>query len=215
MSESETTPATTKSLPPQPIAAKAGSYYRNMRYLMFAVMCGMGAWFLYDGFVKYPEHNRAVLAMQDEIKQIEKTEPAGEDRDVKIAKLSSKLKEKGDLHQDDDIRLQKLLGYALPPLALAFLGFVLWKSRGSIVLDQDQIAAPGHPAIPLTAINGLDNDKWSRKGIAVASYKLADGTEGDLVLDDFIYERGPIDAIHEHITASLKARQGHLGVSPA
>ena len=171
-----------------------------MRYLMCTMIVAMGFWFMYDGHVGYPEHNRK----HDELTARIDTAASTGDADT-LAALTKERQDMGNKHSDADLQLQRLLGYAMPPLGIYYLIYMLRKLRGEIRLDNDTLTAPGHPPSPLSSITRLDNALWERKGIAKVSYKLADGTEGNLTLDDFIYQRKPIDDIHAVITHRMKA----------
>ncbi len=203
MSDPTQTPADPNTdaapLAPQPIVARAGSYYRNMRYLMTLVTLGMGAWFLYDGFIGYPGVNQKIVTTTE---QRDAALAAGNADEA--AKLSKELTDLGKIHSDTDLLVQRVLGFGLIPSAFVFLGFILHRSRGQYRLENDTLHAPGHPPVALDHVISIDNRLWERKGIATLEYKNADGTTGQLKLDDFIYDRNPIDQIHAHVVASLK-----------
>ncbi len=181
--------------PPGPHEAKAGSYYRNVRYVITAAVVVMGCWFLYDGFVKYPAHSERYAELQE---QADVAEREGRDSD-RVAALEQ-IKEEGVKdHGDLSILLQKVLGMALPPLGIVLLVRWLHISRGTIRLDEnDVLHVPGHPAVPASSVTNIDDGQWERKGISRVNYAV-DGTSGSLKLDDFVYERAPIDAIHDRL----------------
>lgn len=162
-----------------PIVARAGGYYRKARYLIVLAAIVGGAFFLYDGYVRYPRQNREAIARN--------SKPP---------------------HAESDLALQKKIGYALPPLGIAMLIWTLYRSRGQYRLDDETLHVPGHPPVPLEQIRRVDNSLWERKGIARIAYELADGTQGELTLDDFVYERKPTDSIYERITAYVRAAAG-------
>src|SRR5215217_8146123 len=172
------------------IVARSGRYYRNTRYLFVLGMIAMGAWFARDGWVRYP-HERA---------------------------LHQQNPKTGVPHTETDIQLQKVLGCTLPVLGVAFLGWTLYRSRGTYRLQGNVLSVPGHPDVPLDSIVAIDKSKWDRKGIAYVDYELLPpsgprgGNEpvldyrapvGRLTLDDFIYERPPTDRIVERIEKHL------------
>ena len=161
------------------IVARAGRYYRNVRYFIVLAMIAMGGWFLYDGYVGYPKENEAARAQNQK-------EP----------------------HNEKSIQLQRQLGYALPPIGLIMLGWFLYRSRGEIRLSGDVVNVPGHPPIPLQSIQRIDKRKWDRKGIAVIEYAGENGAAGRFVLDDFIYERGPVDQIFDRIQGYVQGMGG-------
>jgi len=161
------------------IFARAGKYYRNARYLIVAACVIMGAYFLYDGFIGYPKQNADALAL---------------DPNTKLPQSHA------------SILLQKQLGIALPIGGIAYLILMLYKSRGAIRLTGSTLHVPGHPPIPITSITQIDKAKWDLKGIAILDYVLDDGKAGRFKLDDFVYERAPIDAIFKHIEETLVGR---------
>jgi hypothetical protein len=184
--------------PTGPIVARAGSYYRRMRYIMVTLMVGVGCWFLYDGFVGWPRQN----ARYDEIVRRQMAAPENSpDR----AAASAELKKHGARREDHELLTQKIIGFGLPVASVAYLLFILHRSRGEVRFDNDVIHAPGHPPIPLTAITDIDKRLWDRKGIARISYE-ADGKSGVLTLDDFIYDQKPIDRIYDKVIAYAKAQ---------
>lgn len=178
------------------IVARPGSYYRRARYLMSLLLILGGAYFLYDGYVGYPKHNEALAAVK---RQIGDAEVAG-DND-KVAALNVELSEMDKEHSASDIRLQRQLGYALPPVGLALLAWMLYRSRGVYRLSGDTLHIPGHPPVSISEITEIDNTLWQRKGIAHLKYATADGASGAFKLDDFVYERKQTDAIYDRIMA--------------
>lgn len=187
----DTTP-TDSTLAAQPIVARAGSYYRNMRYLMFVLLVAMGAWFGYDGFHAWPEGNRRIAELELLIKEADGSgdiEAAGRHR----AELKNYKK-----RSDTDLLIQKVLCFALPVLGGAVLLNALRRSRGEIRLEDDVLHAPGHEPLPLEHVQQFDRRLWDRKGIAFVQYDRG-GVAARIRLDDFIYERKPIDAIHDRI----------------
>lgn len=188
--------------PPGPYAARAASYYRNVRYVITAAMIAMGCWFLYDGFVKYPAENREYARLQAEIEEANDLGDSAE-----AAQLLEQQKGLSE-HSDLDLAIQKILGFTLPPLALLLLWRWLYISRGEVRLDADDtLHVPGHPPVPASAIEEIDDSLWDRKGIAHVYY-TDNGTEGRVKLDDFVYDRKPVDQIHDRLVY-LKSGVAH------
>lgn len=174
------------------IVATAGTYYRVTRYVITAVMIGLGLWFGYDGFFGYPKHNRIA-------KELEQQKADAQTEEEKTA-LQTKIVEHGKAHTDTDIFVQKLLFFALPPLGIALIARWIYISRGAYRLTRDNVLhVPGHPPVPLDSITEIDKRQWDRKGIAYISYELKNGQKGTLRLDDFVYQREPTDEIFKRI----------------
>lgn len=193
---SDTQTTRTKTLPTQPIVARAGRYFRNMRYVIVALCIGMGGWFLYDGLVGYPKKNAR-------IKEVKTLRDSAAD-EMERGKYSAELTRLGEPHPEGDLKNQKLIGGILPIVGLGLLGYWLHKSRGEYRLENNVLSVPGHPPVPISAIQSVDTSKWDTKGIARIEYKTSSGDEGSITLDDFVYDRKPIDDMYEVIVAGLK-----------
>lgn len=163
-----------------PIVARASRSYRVKWLVMGVVLLGGSGWFVYDGFVGYEASNEK--ARQEAI-------DAGKAAPEK-------------LHSETDIRLQRIIGAGLIPAGLFVLFWAMYSSRGEYRLAGDILHVPGHPPVPMNAIRAIDQTQWDRKGIARIDYDV-NGSTGRLKLDDYIYERGPTDKIHEHILAAV------------
>jgi hypothetical protein len=162
--------------PTGPIVAKAGTYYRVTGIIMAVVMVGYGIWSIRDGFLSWPQ-------------QVAQERAHGQK----------------ESHNHLSILMNQVLGIVLPPAGIALLLWRLYNSRGEIRMEGDTIHAPGHPPVPLDAITALDRSRWDRKGIAYVSYEAAGSPPRNLKLDDFVYERGPIDQIYERVEKSLSS----------
>ena len=161
------------------IVARAGSYYRNARYLIVAMCFGAGLWFAYDGWVAWPAQRAQYEALPAE-KQASAHAP----------------------HGDLDILLQKVLASVLVPLAPAFLIFTLYRSRGTYRLTPDDtLHVPGHPPVDAAHLLSIDKTLWERKGIAYVDYQIEGGAKGRLKLDDFVYQQAPTDQIVKRLDA--------------
>ncbi|MGN6506464.1 MAG: hypothetical protein ACTHM6_12970 [Tepidisphaeraceae bacterium] len=180
-------------VPQGPIIARAGRYYRNARYLMVLALFIFAGWFAYDGYVAWPEKNA----------RIDQTQHAFDNAktDAEKVDLDRELRQLGAKKTETDIGLQKKLAFGLPIAAVAYLVFMLRKSRGEIRWEAQTLFVPGHPPVPVSAITAMDSKMWEKKGIAVIEYEV-DGKRGSLTLDDFVYQQKPIDAIYDDIRRS-------------
>ena len=186
---------------PQPVIARGATYYRTTRYIMVLLLLGMGGWFGYDGFVGWPKENAAI---EEVSKQVDAAKSAN-DKEKQEGLNKNPLAHKTP-HSKMDIRIQKLLSFGLPIGSLSMLFWALYNSRGEFRLAGNTLSAPGHPAIRFEDILELNKQMWDRKGIAFVRYSGASG-KGRLRLDDFIYEREPMDEIYGRIAAYLTGEQ--------
>jgi hypothetical protein len=183
-----TTPdaTTAPTSPAGPIVAKAGTYYRVTGLVMGLVMFVFGVLSVRDGFYKWPEQT------QQEVARGQKPS-----------------------HNHLSILLNQVLGVVLPPAAIVLVAWRLYNSRGRVSLDQDTLQCPGQPPVPLDAITALDRSLWDRKGIAWVDYQLPSNQTGKIKLDDFTYEREPVDAIYDRIERHLAADAAPGDPTPA
>lgn len=199
----ETTPATTSAEKPkptfvQPIVAKPDRKFFIKRMVIAGAVLFFAAFLFYDGFVRYPQHNRDRAALVAEKEAADKAGDA-----TVSAEKGKAIRDWGNEHSPTDILLQKILGFVLAPIGLYLLVKFLKESRGTLRLEGDVLYTPGHPPVPIPSITGLENAKWEKKGIAFFDYRLADGTSGRIRVDDFIFERPPTDAIHDELIAKM------------
>ena len=179
--------------PAGPYAAKRGAYYINVRYVIVLAILVMSAWFMYDGWVAWPEERASYLRLQQEI---DDAQAVGDN--TRASTLQEEQRQY-DAHDDYGITANRVLGFVLPPIGIALLVYWLRASRGTVRLDeQDVLHVPGHPPVPAASIGEIDDDLWDRKGISYLYYD-ADGQSGRIKLDDFVYERGPIEKIHNRL----------------
>jgi hypothetical protein len=165
-----------ESAPPDAdIVAPPDNWYRGKRLIFAIALIVGGAWFAYDGWIRWPRENEQALKV------------AG------VTKLP---------HTEFDIKLQKILAVSLPPLGLLWLVRIFYTSRGAYRLWGDTLSVPGHPEIPIDSVTQIDLSRWDRKGIAVLQYEH-NGRTARFVLDDFIYQRKPTDEILDRIKARV------------
>jgi hypothetical protein len=186
------------------IVAVASRDYRWRRYLFSLIVFALGLYFAYDGWIAWPAENAQV---HDLLRKRDEAQAAGNANAV--ADLTAQLKPLKP-HSEWDLLLQRVLGFALPPVALVALLTWLRRSGGSYVLDlgAQTLSVRGQAPVSLSAITSIDRSLWDRKGIARVHYTAADGSSRRLSLDDFIYQRQPTDEIVKHIEDRLSAAAG-------
>jgi hypothetical protein len=179
--------------PSTPVVAKASTEYRVKRFIIVAMLVGLGGWFAYDGLVRWPAENERIEQLKKDAEVARKN-----NKDAEVGKLTAEVA-KLQHHTDSDLRLQKILGGVLPPLGILVLVWSLYHSRGAYRLRDNILTVPGHPPIALDSIRSIDKTDWDRKGIAHIEYELPNGSRGSATLDDFIYQRPPTDEIFKKI----------------
>lgn len=179
------------------IVALPDTRYRAKHVIFAAIMLAAGFWFLYDGYIGWPKHNREVRAVMDGIKSAEARNDPKQVDELK-GRLGSMHKE----YTEMDLLIQKALGGALPVAGLLYGIWTLRATRGRYRMTADAVEAPGAGVVPLVDILSIDRTRWDRKGIAIVHYQSHHPQrERTFRLDDFAYERGPTDQIFDRLEA--------------
>lgn len=182
----EATEEVSDIVPNRPIIAIAGTRYRITHYIMVVVILIMAAWFAYDGFYNWPR----------EIRENEAAEAAGLPRPHEKKRTQT------------EVLIQKVLALSLPVMGVGLLAWCIWQSRGRIRFEAGTLHVPGHPPVTLEEMRSIDNDRWDKKGIALIGYEAAGG-RGTIKLDDYHYEREPVDKIQKIVTERLTPKKTH------
>lgn len=179
--------------------ARGDRIFRLKRYVVVALVLGFGLWSAWDGFIAWPEE----AANYERITRQMELVPQG---GAEYVRLAQEQKQYTD-HSATDILFNRVMALVLPPLALLLLARWLYISRGAIRLDEfDTLYAPGHPPVGVSAIRGLNDELWQRKGISLVTYELPGGTSGSIRLDHDWYEPRAIHAIHDRLAYLLNQR---------
>jgi hypothetical protein len=180
------------------IIAPPDTGYRWKHLIVAAVVIGVGGWFAYDGWIKWPNTNAKIVQIQ---KDKDAAQAANEPAKVEeLAKQLGSLKH----HTELDILIQKVLAFTCPAFGIFWGAWTLWETRGRYRMMRDTLEVPGHPPITYDNIRRIDKRKWDRKGIAYLHYETGQPpTPGVLKLDDFAYERRGTDAILDRIEKNV------------
>ena len=180
------------------IIATPDTGYRWKHLIVAVVLIGVGGWFAYDGWIKWPNQNRRIEQIQRD-----KDDAQAKNDTAKVEELAKQL---GSLkkHTDTDILIQKLLAFSLPAFGLFWGVWTLRETRGFYRMRGNTLEVPGHPPITYDNIRKIDKRKWDRKGIAFLHYEVGTPPQpGILKLDDFAYERKGTDEMLARIEKNL------------
>lgn len=180
------------------LIAKPDLAYRWKHLIMSIVVIAAGAWFAYDGWIGWPRENQRIAQVQ---KDKDAASAAGNTAEVE--KLAKELQELSP-HSEWDLAIQKVLAFTLPAFGIFWGVWTLKDTRGVLRMSGNTLHVPGHPPVSVDDIRRIDKRKWDKKGIAYLHYELGQPpTAGVLKLDDFAYERKPVDEMLERIEKNV------------
>lgn len=195
-----------------PVNARISKEWRRRMLIMFAMLTGMGLWFLTDGYIIWPKEGERYLAyaeIRDEMLESGKAE-SEESEEIRIAwkryarenDVSEKIPKE---RTAEDIQEQFVYGWSLIVIAAVFGTWVAWNHRLRIRTEGDTIIGASGQRVELDSIIATDRRKWKKKGIAYAIYEEG-GKEKRLCLDD--HKFAGAEAILLEAERRIKSRAG-------
>ena len=186
--------------------AKAGiSPPYRWRLALIALMClGFGGWSLYDGLVRYPEHNRKVERFQE----INKKYPDNwrDEWEKEAAARGWSNEPPGSPHSFSSLVTQFIYAGLTLPIGLFFgISFISSFNRW-IATDENGLSTSKGQQAPFNSIKSLNKQRWRTKGIAVVHYQNPTG-EHKIVLDDWKYEQQATKTMLQEVESRLQPEQ--------
>jgi hypothetical protein len=194
------------------VNARISKEWRRRMLFMFAMIFGIAAWFLTDGYIIWPneaERYEAYAELRDGM--IESGEIADEEspemriawqKYAREADISAKVPKE---RTDAAIKEQVVIGWTLTIISLGFAGWIAWNHSLSIRTEGDTVIGASGQRVEIDSIIDIDRKKWKNKGIAYAIYKEGD-KEKRLCLDEHKFKGA--EAIILEAERRIAARSG-------
>jgi hypothetical protein len=206
--------------------AKISPGYRLRIGLMSLMLIGWSAYCYYDAFHGFPKHDERVRRVEPKLEEFKTRysdrqwveqwnqqlhEPStGVDvppeQHWPSAADAEKLVNKGEHTQFTYGFNYVMLALSLPFGVLYLIGYFRAAGRW-IHMDDAGFTTHTGRAAPFDKITKLNKERWRNKGIAVVHYAAGDGRDGTLVLDDWKFEREPIERMMLAVQARLSPEQ--------
>jgi len=170
---------------------------RRMLFMLFMVST-IAAWFLYDGYVVWPnEADRhaefveieTALVASGKIEAVEHQAHGAEVNEYlrieweRHAKQAGYKRDMPKERTDASIREQRLIGWVMMTGSVFFGLWVLWNHKLSVRAEGDVVIGTSGQRVELDSIVKIDRKQWQKKGIAYAIYEV-DGKQKRLTLDE-------------------------------
>lgn len=182
------------------LTARITPIWKKQKLFIALFLLAFGAWFFWDGAVKYPRTNERYSTWK-------KYHDAGQDAEWKTHAASRGWKAEPPDHPYTvhQIRGQFLYGSIAAASGLLALLYWWWQIGRTIQLNDEAVTSPAGTRVPFSAITGLGLKKWESKGFAVVRYAI-DGRKGEFVVDDYKFDTDTTRAIVEEIKRRLEER---------
>jgi hypothetical protein len=192
------------------VVARISKEWRRRMLFMFFMIFGIAAWFLYDGYILWPdEAQRHVEYLEIKDTLIEAGDAVDEEStSVRLAweRHAREMDYRRNIpkeRMDDDIREQRVIGWVMMIGALLYGVWIAWNHTRQVSAEGDIVIGASGERVDINSIAAIDRKKWKDKGIAYGIYEEG-GKQRRLCLDEHKF-RG-CEAIIIEADQRIKAR---------
>ena len=192
------------------VVARISKEWRRRMLFMFFMIFGIAAWFLYDGYILWPdEAQRHVEYLEIKDTLIEAGDAVDEEStSVRLAweRHAREMYYRRNIpkeRMDDDIREQHVIGWVMIIGALLYGVWIAWNHTRQVSAEGDIVIGASGERVDINSITAIDRKKWKDKGIAYGIYEEG-GKQRRLCLDEHKF-RG-CEAIIIEADQRIKAR---------
>ena len=194
------------------VARISREWCRRMLFMFFMIF-GIAAWFLYDGYILWPDEaqrHTEYLEIKDAL--IEAGDAVDEkSTSVRLAweRHARELDYRRNIPKErteGDIRDQRVIGWTMMVGALLYGAWIAWNHTRQVRAEGEIVIGASGERVGLDSIIAIDRKKWKDKGIAYGIYKKG-GKQRRLCLDEHKFKG--CEAIIIEAEKRIKARTEH------
>jgi hypothetical protein len=195
------------------VVARISMEWRRRMLFMFFMIFGIAAWFLYDGYILWPDEaqrHTEYLEIKDALIE------AGDAVDEKSTSVhlawerhARELDYRRNIPKErteGDIRDQRVIGWTMMVGALLYGAWIAWNHTRQVRAEGEIVIGASGERVGLDSIIAIDRKKWKDKGIAYGIYKKG-GKQRRLCLDEHKFKG--CEAIIIEAEKRIKARAEH------
>lgn len=195
------------------VVARISREWRRRMLFMFFMIFGIAAWFLYDGYILWPDEaqrHTEYLEIKDAL--IEAGDAVDEkSTSVRLAweRHARELDYRRNIPKErteGDIRDQRVIGWTMIVGALLYGAWIAWNHTRQVRVEGEIVICASGERVGLDSIIAIDRKKWKDKGIAYGIYKKG-GKQRRLCLDEHKFKG--CEAIIIEAEKRIKARTEH------
>jgi len=172
------------------VVARISKEWRRRMLFMFFMIFGIAAWFLYDGYILWPdEANRHTEYLEIKNALIEAGDAVDEESSSVRLAWERHAREQDYRRNipkertDGDIREQRVIGWTMMAGALLYGLWIAWNHTRTLRAEGETVIGASGERVELDSITSIDRKKWKDKGIAYAIYEDG-GKQCRLTLDE-------------------------------
>ena len=192
------------------VVARISKEWRRRMLVMFFMIFGIAAWFLYDGYILWPneaQRHSEYLEIKDSLIE------AGEAVDTKSTSVrlawerhAREMDYKSNIPKertDGKIKEQRVIGWLIMATALLYGAWIVWNHTRQVRANGEIVISASGERVVIDSIIAIDRKKWKDKGIAYGIYNEG-GKQRRLCLDEHKFKG--CEAIIIEIDKRIKAR---------
>ena len=192
------------------VVAHISTKWRQRMFFMFFMIFGIAAWFLYDGYILWPneaQRHAEYLEIKDML--IDAGDAVdGESTSVRLAweRHAREMDYRRNIPKertDGDIKEQRVIGWIMMVGALLYGVWIAWNHTRQVRVEGEIVIGASGQRVELDSITAIDRKKWKNKGIAYGIYEEG-GKHRRLCLDEHKFKG--CEAIIIEADKRIKAR---------
>ena len=171
------------------LVARVSKEWRWRMLLMVFMISGFAAWFLYDGYILWPdEAKRHVEYTEIRDGLIEAGDAVDEDStSVRLAweRHAREMDYRRNIpteRADGDIKEQRVIGWIMVAVASVYGVWIAWNQTRQIRTEGETVIGASGERVDIDSIIAIDRKKWKDKSIAYGIYEKG-GKRRRLCLD--------------------------------
>ncbi len=172
------------------VVARISTEWRRRMLFMFFMIFGIAAWFLYDGYILWPdETQRHVEYLKIKNTLFEAGEAVDEEStSVRLAweRHAREMDYRRNIPKertDRDINEQRVIGWAMMIVSLLQGVWIAWNHTRQVRLEGEIVIGASSQRVKLDSIIAIDRKKWKNKSIAYGIYEEG-GKQRRICLDE-------------------------------
>ena len=196
------------------VVARISKEWRRRMLFMFFMILGIAAWFLYDGYILWPdEAQRHVEYLEIKDTLIEAGDAVDEEStSVRLAweRHAREMDYRRNIpkeRMDDDIREQRVIGWVMIIGALLYGVWIAWNHTRQVSAEGDIVIGASGERVDINSITAIDRKKWKDKGIAYGIYEEG-GKQRRLCLDEHKFRGCEVIIIEADQRIKARGTQG-------